>query len=303
MDFNMPSRDLLYYSAASLSIRRWRRVDGKFKTLGVAVIIDAHTHIYPDTVAERALSRVVSNMNGRLDTFTDGTMNGLLSSMDHAGIATSIVLTVATGPGQGNGIFEWIQQVDSVSQRLIFFGSVHPEDANYRDLIRDMKAYGLRGLKFHPGYQEFPVDSRAAYAVYEAAAKHDLIMYFHSGFDPSLPECEYSSIDRFASFLRDFSGCRIVLAHGGGMGEWDKVLDLMGERQCFFDIAFVLEEMKKSEHGKALFRQNEDYFIFGSDSPWRDQKRYVDLIRDSDTLTPAQKEKLFHGNVQRLLNI
>jgi len=267
------------------------------------VIIDAHTHIYPDAVAGRALDRVVSNMNGRLDTFTNGTFDGLLASMDHAGIHTSVVLTVATGPGHGSGIFEWIQRVDPVSQRLIFFGSVHPEDVNYRDLLRDMKEYGLPGIKFHPGYQSFPVDSRAAYAVYETAAKHDLVMYFHSGFDPSLPECEYSSIDRFDAFLKDFSGCRIVLAHGGGMGEWDKVLDILGDRHCYFDIAFVLEEMKKSEHGKALFRQNEDYFIFGSDSPWRDQRQYVDLVKNSDTLTHEQKEKLLYKNVQRLLNL
>jgi uncharacterized protein len=267
------------------------------------VIIDAHTHIYPDSVAERALNRIVANMNGGLDTFTNGTFDGLLASMDCAGINTSIVLTVATGPGHGSGIFEWIQQVDPVSERLIFFGSVHPADANYRDLIRDMKAYGLHGLKFHPGYQEFPVDSRDAYAVYETAAKHDLVMYFHSGFDPSLPGCEFSSIDRFGKFLRDFSGCRIVLAHGGGMGEWDKVLEILGGCQCYFDIAFVLEEMKKSQHGKTLFSQNEDYFIFGSDSPWRDQKQYVDFIQNSDTLTKVQKQKLFFKNVQRLLNL
>jgi predicted TIM-barrel fold metal-dependent hydrolase len=267
------------------------------------VIIDAHTHIYPDTVAERALNKVVSNMNGRLDTFTDGTLHGLLTSMDHAGIDASIVLPVATGPGQGSGIFEWIQQIVAVSKRLIFFGSVHPYDKDCLDLVREMKGYGLHGLKFHPGYQGFPVDSKAAYAVYETAAKHDLVLYFHAGFDPSLPECDYCAVDRFASFLQDFSGCRIVLAHGGGMGEWDRVLDVIGDRHCYYDIAFVLEEMKRSESGSALYRQNEDYFIFGSDSPWREQKQYVDLIRNSDTLSPDQKEKLFCRNVQKLLNL
>jgi len=41
----------------------------------------------------------------------------------------------------------------------------------------------------------------------------------------------------------------------------------------------------------------------GSDSPWRDQKKYVDLIRNSDTLTPEQKEKLFFSNAQKLIKL
>jgi uncharacterized protein len=166
-----------------------------------------------------------------------------------------------------------------------------------------MKSYGLHGLKFHPGYQDFPVDSKPAYAVFESAAKQDLVLYFHAGFDPSLPECEHSSLDKFAALLKDFSGCRIVLAHGGGMGEWDRVLNVLGDRKCYYDVAFVLEEMKRSESGRALLRQNEDYFIFGSDSPWRDQKNYVDLILNSDVLSTEQKEKLLYKNVQRLLGL
>jgi hypothetical protein len=64
---------------------------------GVAVIIDAHKPIYPDSVAEKALNRVISNMNGRLDTFTDGIFNGLLTSMDRAGIHTSIIVPQKVG--------------------------------------------------------------------------------------------------------------------------------------------------------------------------------------------------------------
>lgn len=267
------------------------------------MIIDAHTHIYPDYVAKKALSTVISNTKGRLNAYTDGTFDGLMASMDVAGVDLSIVLTVATSPGQGSGILEWIKEMVPSSPRMIFFGSVHPHDPNYRDQIREMTEFGLQGLKFHPAYQEFPVNSKAAYAVYEEAAKHDLVMYFHSGFDPSLPECDYTSIERFAAFLDDFKGLKIVLAHGGGYGEWGKVMDLLGDKKCYFDIAFVLESMKRRKDALELFRQNEDYFIFGSDSPWRDQKKYVELIRDSDTLTPEQKEKLFFRNAQKLIKL
>lgn len=46
------------------------------------MIIDAHTHIYPDRVAHRALRTVIGNTGGHLDAFTDGTRDGLLASMN-----------------------------------------------------------------------------------------------------------------------------------------------------------------------------------------------------------------------------
>src|SRR5512139_1088522 len=100
------------------------------------MIIDAHTHIYPDTVAEKALSTVITNIKSRLKAYTNGTAASLLASMDAAGVDLSIVLPVATSPGQGSGILEWIREAAPVSPRLVFFGSVHPHDPGYREQIR-----------------------------------------------------------------------------------------------------------------------------------------------------------------------
>jgi len=87
------------------------------------VIIDSHTHIYPDPVADKALSTVISNTKGRLNACTDGTFNGLLSSMDAAGVDVSIILPIATSPGQGSGILQWIRETAPLSRRMVFFGS------------------------------------------------------------------------------------------------------------------------------------------------------------------------------------
>ena len=267
------------------------------------MIIDAHTHIYPDRVAHRALRTVIGNTGGHLDAFTDGTRDGLLASMDAAGVDRSLVLTVATSPGQGEGILEWIRRTAPLSDRLIFFGSVHPHAPGFRACLGEMAAAGVQGVKFHPGYQGFPVDSPEAYAVYEAAAGLDLVLYFHAGYDPSLPGCDHTSITRFARFVGDFAGAKIILAHGGGYGEWDRVLDQLGGKGGYFAIAFVLESMQERADARELYRQNEDFFLFGTDSPGGDQKRYVELIRSSGTLTADQKEKLFCGNIGRLIKL
>jgi predicted TIM-barrel fold metal-dependent hydrolase len=61
--------------------------------------------------------------------------------------------------------------------------------------------------------------------------------------------------------------------------------------------------MKLNKYAKQLYRQNEDYFIFGTDSPWRDQKKYVDLIRNSSFLNQEQKDKIFYKNILKLIKL
>ncbi len=273
------------------------------KRTAASMIVDAHTHIYPESVAPRALGTVVSNIGNRLTPCTDGTYGGLMSSMDTAGVDFSIVLMIATHPGQGRPILQWIKDRIPSSPRLIFFGSVHPRDPQALGLVRETAKAGIQGIKFHPPYQGFPVDSRDVYPVYEEASKQGLAMYFHAGPDPSVPGCDYADVKRFAAMLKDFEGSKMILAHGGGYGQWDKVLDMLGGTSCFFDVAFVLESMGRREDAWELYRQTDDRFIFGTDSPWRDQKRYVDMVRNTRRLTRDQKEKLFYKNIRKIVRI
>ena len=250
------------------------------------MIIDAHAHIYPDTVAGKAIGTIIEKGEGHVEHHTDGTHAGLLESMEKAGIDYSVVLPVATALGQGESILQWIRGVAPLSKKLIFFGSVHPDDPGCISTVKKIKDQGLQGIKFHPGYQGFKADSPAAFRVYEEAVKNDLVLHFHSGLDPSLRDCDDTSIERFSNVIRTFTGAKIVLAHAGGMDEWQKVMDNLTGRGCYFDIAFVLEKMKASDTARELYRQNEDYFLFGTDTPWCDQEKYVRLIRESETLTP-----------------
>lgn len=267
------------------------------------MIIDAHTHIYPNLVAEKAIRTIIGNANGVLGAYTDGTYNNLLASMDDAGIDISIVLAVATTPEQGKGILRWSKQMINLSPRIIFFGSVHPYDPDFKSVIKEIKELGIQGIKFHPAYQHFPADAKEAYQVYDEALKNDLILYFHSGFDLSMPESVNASIEKFANVLKDFGGSKIILAHAGGIGEWDKILDLFSYIKCYYDTSFVLEDLITNEHAKELYRKNEDYFIFGTDSPWRDQSKYVNLIKNSSFFSQEQKDKIFYKNILKMIKI
>ena len=49
------------------------------------MIIDFHTHIFPDRLAPRTIAKL--EKIGKTRAFTDGTQNGLLASMERSGVA------------------------------------------------------------------------------------------------------------------------------------------------------------------------------------------------------------------------
>ena len=74
-------------------------------------IIDAHCHIYPDKIAEKAAMATCDFYEG-LGSTLDGTVSTLLKEADIAGIGHCIVQSVATTP----------KQVSSINKFLCFFG-------------------------------------------------------------------------------------------------------------------------------------------------------------------------------------
>ena len=58
------------------------------------MIIDAHTHTYPETIAKRAIEKLEKNSGTK--AHTNGVQSGLMASMKEAGISYSLLLPVAT---------------------------------------------------------------------------------------------------------------------------------------------------------------------------------------------------------------
>ncbi len=66
---------------------------------------------------------------------------------------------------------------------LIPFASIDPAKgkAGAREARRLVKEFGVKGFKFHPTFQGFYPNDRAAYTVYEAIAEEGAISLFHTG--------------------------------------------------------------------------------------------------------------------------
>ena len=73
------------------------------------MIIDFHTHVYPEPMAKRIMA-ALSNVPG-VEGHTDGTLNGLLDSMRRSGVDKSVILPVNTRKGQFETVNKFAKQI------------------------------------------------------------------------------------------------------------------------------------------------------------------------------------------------
>ena len=120
------------------------------------MLIDFHTHIFPDALAARAiesLKKGIMNRHGfTIPAHSDGTLSGLVRTMDAEKVDVSVIMPIATRPGQADGINAFAAAARS--DRIVAFGTVHPLQEDWEEGIEKVKAAGFPGIKLHPEFQK-----------------------------------------------------------------------------------------------------------------------------------------------------
>lgn len=279
------------------------------------MIIDFHTHTFPDRIAARAIAGMQESSHAAV--FAEGTLAGLKASMDRAGIAHSVVLPVATNPGKLCSVNDSSIALNG-QQGIFHFGAVHPLADNWKEELDRIAAAGLRGIKIHPHYQGVDIDDIRYLRLLGRAAELGLVTVMHAGLDIGFPGVVRCSPEMTASALRQLGSIPIILAHMGGWKNWEQVADQLGPTGCILDTAISLGRIVPNEPGH--YREEElpllsepafcglvrafgaERILFGTDSPWADQADAVARIR-ALPLTEEEKEAILHANAQRLLRI
>ena len=137
------------------------------------MIIDFHTHAFPDALAERAMGRLVGDGHGIYPPCSDGTVAGLIRCMDGFGVDASVIQPIVTKPSQTKNLNRWAKSVES--ERICSFGGIHPETDDYKRDIDFVASLGIRGLKFHVEYQGFVLDDPKMLRIYDYAFEKGLI--------------------------------------------------------------------------------------------------------------------------------
>jgi predicted TIM-barrel fold metal-dependent hydrolase len=258
--------------------------------------IDFHAHAFPDSLASRAVSGI-EGLSG-IKSVLNGTIRGLLDSMDAAGIAKSVVLSIATKPSQFDSIMSWAKSI--ASDRLVPFLSVHPADPAAAEKVRIAKEEGFKGLKFHPYYQGFTLDGEMMLPIYEAMERHGMICISHTGFDFAYPFERTADPPRIVRVLRRFPGLTFVATHLGAWKDWESAAEHLPGEGLYVDISYSLDFIPREQARKLILSFPPDRLLFGSDSPWADQAGTVGMLRNLG-LTEELESGILYRNALRLL--
>ncbi|HUT31695.1 MAG TPA: amidohydrolase family protein [Sedimentisphaerales bacterium] len=262
-------------------------------------IIDFHTHAFPDELAPRAMRKLLEEAPD-VRAYLDGTLSQLLDSMDKAGIEKSIVCCIATRPEQFDSIFQWCKQVRS--ERLIMFPSFHPLDPKWTDRMRQLKAEGFRGIKFHPFYQDFYVDEKRLFEIYEQVCREDLLVVMHTGYDIAFPRVRRADPERLVKIKQAFPELKFITTHLGAWEQWDEVRQSLIGRQIYMEISFALEYLEAGTAREMIMNHPEEYVLFGTDSPWTDQQETLSMLKNLQ-LPGKKMQRILSGNALRLLGL
>ncbi len=262
------------------------------------MIIDFHTHAFPDYVAAKAIPSLESA--GKIKAFTAGTLSSLLASMDEAEIETSVICSIATHPSQFKSILDWSARV--VSERIVPLPSIHPADKLLVERVQQVKDGGFSGIKMHPYYQSFSLDEKRLFPLYEALVEYDLMIAVHCGFDIAFPRTRVADPQKILAIKSTFPKLKLIATHFGGWKMWDEVAEHLIGKEIYLETSFAFQYLPRETIRRMLNSHPDEFILFGTDSPWDDQKSCVQQVRDLE-LSSHLEEALLFGNANRLLGI
>lgn len=262
------------------------------------MIIDMHTHIFPEKIA----SRTIAHLGGiiQVDPHTNGMVDGLTASMKEAGIDLSVILPVVTKPSQFESINRFAMQFRG--KPLYSLGGIHPASENYKEELRQLKEMGFIGIKFHPDYQEMYFNDIRMKHVIDYASQLGFIIVTHAGNDPLSPENVHGTPKMIREVLRDVQPEKMVLAHMGGNDLLDDIEEYILGENVYLDTGYVLDHIPEERMLRMFRSHSVDKILFATDSPWAGQKEYVEYMKRMK-LTEEEREKIFWKNAADLLKI
>ena len=268
------------------------------------MIIDFHTHIFPDKMASNTVEFLENNVAERgFDgkAVIPATMDALLESMHENGIDYSVVLPIATNVRQSNTINNFAQTVNS-TRGLFSFGSLHPMQEDWESVLYDIKEKGLRGIKLHPEYQQFYIDSRESIRILQKCEELDLLTVLHTGNDIGIAPPVHCMPQRLRNVLEYVKGDKIIAGHLGGWRAWDDTEKYLVGTPVYFDTAYTVDFIDHTQFLRIIKNHGSKKIIHATDSPWEKQGHAAAVI-NSLPLTDEEKNDIFYKNAKKLLKI
>lgn len=275
------------------------------------MVIDFHTHIYPDKIASRTLNALLGSAQG-VKAFSDGTRSGLSESMKKAGIDKSVILPVATRKGQFETINQFAKTINNTCDHLVSFGGIHPDDDNVAEKLRFLRDNGFKGVKIHPDYTGTMIDDERYIRIITECARLGLLVVTHAGVDPAFDviHCPPAKARAVLDKVTADTGVTkpfLVFAHLGGIYVHKEVEQYLLGTNCYIDLSCSFAALGSfcdttdEDVISVIKRHGADKILFATDSPWNDQQDYLSHFRALPGLSDKEKDLILHKNAESLL--
>lgn len=273
------------------------------------MIIDFHSHNFPDAIAPRAMAGMCRKTAGVLWPVGDGTMANHLDFMANAGVSKAVLCQIATRPAQWEFLLRRSKAImdgefgERAQRAFVPFGSVHPDDPEAPAHVEAFAKAGVKGIKFHPYYQNFSLADAKVLPIFRRIAELGLVVECHSGGDVSWADLRgMCGPEEIARLVDAVPGLRFVAAHLGGCFRYPShATDVLLERGVLIDTSSLAFRWNFDEEMRLLRSWPTERLLFATDFPWVDYREAIANVRS--VRAPADWEAVFAGNARRLLGI
>jgi predicted TIM-barrel fold metal-dependent hydrolase len=260
------------------------------------MIVDAHAHIFPEHVADRAMEALSAQAGVR--PVARPTVEGLLRHMDECGVDRAVVLAIATRPDQVRSITKWFASLRT-EERFIPFAALHPHSDDLPGDIERVVDAGLRGVKLQPNFQGFELDDPGVLRMLELIDDR-LVVLMHGGQDIAPVEQVRATPTGLRVLHRRFPQVRFVFAHLGAYRQWDEVEESLVGEEVHFDASYVFDLCSDEQISRIVRNHGPERILWGSDFPWQTQREGLEGVARLG-LSEEERAAMLGGNLMRLL--
>ena len=257
---------------------------------------DAHAHIYPGKIAEKATASVGDFYHTSMETV--GLPHILAEKGSAAGIDRFVVCSVATKVAQVRSINEFIARKCAEYPAFVGLAAWHQDIEDIESELDDIEGKGLKGIKLHPDFQEFTIDDEKMLPFYRAAHCRKLPILFHMGDYRT----DFSSPRRLMNLLAKLPDLTCIAAHLGGYTEWEAAKRELSGTNVYVDTSSSLFALTKEQARESIEHFGIDHTLFGTDFPmWEpagELQRFFAL-----ELSEAENRAVLYDNFARLFQI
>ena len=265
---------------------------------GMLKKINAHCHIYPEAIAERAVQGISDFYGIKIEL--NGQTDDLIKDGSKVGVVHYLVHSVATKPAQVRTINEFIaSEVKKHPGVFTGFGTLHPDSETLEYDLKHLLDLGLKGVKIHPDFQFFSLEEDRAIRMGELIREAGLPVLTHCG------DFRYklSNPDQLKVFLEKLPGLTVIGAHLGGWSVWSEVEEkIAGKYDMFVDCCSCFKFMEKDDAVRLIRKFGADKVLWGTDYPTWDHESEMKMF-DNLGLTEEEREKILYANAAKLLGV